>query len=133
MENEKQANRNELLDIIENDTTIPPQKVMQYLSLANIFMEDFAENLTLTSLDLNEVENVGVNTWREFLNHPSIRQYLDLFRNEQIESKAMKDLLAGEGVKDALNIRKMMKEENRQDNSNFIIMLLPGKEDDLHE
>ncbi len=123
---------NVLLDLIKNDENLKKkenrEQKMSYISLATLFMEKFDENINKTSIEMNNTIPVGVDTWKEFLNYPVVRKYIQSFRDEKIMNVADTGLM--EGDKNAVNIKKAM--ENRGpaiNNSNIIIIRLPEKVD----
>lgn len=123
---------NVLLDLIKNDENLKKpenrEQKMSYISLATLFMEKFDENINKTSIEMNNTIPVGVDTWKEFLNYPVVRKYIQSFRDEKIMNAADTGLM--EGDKNAVNIKKAM--ENRGpaiNNSNIIIIRLPEKSD----
>ena len=123
---------NVLLDLIKKDETLNKkenrEQKMSYLSLATLFMEKFDENINKTSIEMNNSIPVGVDTWKEFLNYPVVRKYIQSFRDEKIMNVADSELM--EGNKNAVNIKKAM--ENRGpviNNSNIILIRIPEKQD----
>lgn len=125
----KQKN-NVLLDLIKNDDNLKKkenrEQKMSYLSLATLFMEKFDENINKTSIEMNNTIPVGIDTWKDFLNYPVVRKYIQSFRDEKIMNVADSGLM--EGNKNAVNIKKAM--ENRGpvvNNSNIILIRIPEK------
>lgn len=123
---------NVLLDLIKNDENLKKpenrEQKMSYISLATLFMEKFDENINKTSIEMNNTIPVGVDTWKEFLNYPVVRKYIQSFRDEKIMNVADTGLM--EGDKNAVNIKKAM--ENRGpaiNNSNIILIRIPEKVD----
>ena len=123
---------NVLLDLIKNDEKLKlkenREQKMSYISLATIFMEKFDENINKTSIEMNNTVPVGVDTWKDFLNYPVVRKYIQSFRDEKIMNVADTGLM--EGDKNAVNIKKAM--ENRGptiNNSNIILIRLPEKQE----
>jgi len=123
---------NVLLELIKNDENLKKkenrEQRMSYLSLATLFMEKFDENINKTSIEMNNTVPVGVDTWKDFLNYPVVRKYIQSFRDEKIMNVADTGLM--EGDKNAVNIKKAM--ENRGpaiNNSNIILIRLPEKQD----
>ena len=124
--------QNVLLDLIKNDDNLKKkenrEQRMSYISLATLFMEKFNENINKTSIEMNNSIPVGVDTWKDFLNYPVVRKYIQSFRDEKIMNVADKGLMDGD--KNAVNIKKSM--ENRGpaiNNSNIILIRLPEKVD----
>lgn len=123
---------NVLLDLIKNDEKLKlkenREQKMSYISLATIFMEKFDENINKTSIEMNNTVPVGVDTWKDFLNYPVVRKYIQSFRDEKIMNVADTGLM--EGDKNAVNIKKAM--ENRGptiNNSNIVLVRIPEKQD----
>ena len=128
----------DLVDIIKNDGSLreDPERKMLYLSYAGNFIDDLSVNLDLTSIELNEkylTENAV--SWRNFLRHPSVEDYINGFKDERLEKEAMKTL-SGEGAKpaDALKVKDMLnKTRKKTDNSNIVVVFMPQKEYKLNE
>ena len=117
-----------LLDLIKNDENLKKNREqrMSFLSLATLFLEKFDENINKTSIEMNNTIPVGVDTWKEFLNYPVVRKYIQSFRDEKIMNVADTGLM--EGDKNAVNIKRVM--ENRGptiNNSNIILIRIPEK------
>lgn len=123
---------NVLLDLIKKDETLNKkenrEQKMSYLSLATLFMEKFDENINKTSIEMNNSIPVGVDTWKEFLNYPVVRKYIQSFRDEKIMNVADSGLM--EGNKNAVNIKKAMEDRGPTiNNSNIILIRIPEKQD----
>lgn len=125
-----------LADVIRNDKSLRDStSTPEYLSLANLFELDgqFQPNLYLTSVELEEKYSDSGTTrvgWNNFLRHPSVKKYLDAFREENLETKANKQLEeAALTAKDALTIKKDMDSKRKvEDNSNIVVIFLPLKD-----
>ena len=123
---------NVLLNLIKNDDNLKKrenrEQRMSYISLATLFMEKFDENINKTSIEMNNSIPVGVDTWKEFLNYPVIRKYIQSFRDEKIMNVADAGLM--EGNKNAVNIKKAMEDRGPiVNNSNIILIRIPEKVD----
>lgn len=123
---------NVLLELIKKDETLNKkenrEQKMSYLSLATLFMEKFDENINKTSIEMNNSIPVGVDTWKEFLNYPVVRKYIQSFRDEKIMNVADSGLM--EGDKNAVNIKKAMEGRGPTiNNSNIILIRIPEKVD----
>ena len=123
---------NVLLDLIKNDEKLKlkenREQKMSYISLATIFMEKFNENINKTSIEMNNTVPVGVDTWKDFLNYPVVRKYIQSFRDEKIMNVADTGLM--EGDKNAVNIKKAMEDRGPTiNNSNIILIRLPEKQE----
>ena len=101
---------------------------MSYISIANIYLDNFDENINKTSIDMNKEYPLDIDTWKDFLNYPIVRQYIQSFRDEQISQIADKGLM--EGDKDAVSIKKVMQDKGPTiNNSNIVVIRLPEKRD----
>ena len=123
---------NVLLDLIKNDDNLKNKENrdqrMSYISLATLFMEKFDENINKTSIEMNNSIPVGVDTWKDFLNYPVVRKYIQSFRDEKIMNVADTGLM--EGNKNAVNIKKAMEDRGPVvNNSNIILVRIPEKQD----
>lgn len=119
---------NQLLVRLREDTKLDKTTKMSYISIANIYLDNFDENINKTSIDMNKEYPLGIDTWKDFLNYPIVRQYIQSFRDEQISQIADKGLM--EGDKDAVSIKKVMQDKGPNiNNSNIIVIRLPEKKD----
>jgi hypothetical protein len=126
------ATANELEEIIINDGSLEkdPKKKMLFKSYAVMFSDDLVANLDLTSIELDEkyMTNNPVS-WRRFLNHPSVKRFVDEFLNERAEKQAMKQI--GEGYQkttDALKVKEMVdSKKEKDDNSHIVVVFMPQK------
>lgn len=123
---------NVLLELIKNDDNLKKkenrEQRMSYISLATLFMEKFDENINKTSIEMNNTIPVGVDTWKDFLNYPVIRKYIQSFRDEKIMNVADTGLM--EGNKNAVNIKKAMEDRGPViNNSNIVLIRIPEKVD----
>lgn len=130
----KKTKETGLVSIIQNDSKLSSEDKKEFLSLANLYMDNFNENLSKSSVELSIDTSIDLDTWRKFLTYPSIKRLIDSYINEQIKKKADSALLTGSGTRDAINVRKAMIEaESAEDNTRYVIMRLPDKVDDLDE
>jgi len=123
---------NVLLEQIKNDENLKKkenrEQRMSYISLATLFMEKFDENINKTSIEMNNTIPVGVDTWKDFLNYPVVRKYIQSFRDEKIMNIADKGLM--DGNKNAVSIKKSMEDRGPViNNSNIILIRIPEKVD----
>ena len=121
---------NVLLELIKNDENLKKNREqrMSYISLATLFMEKFDENINKTSIEMNNTIPVGVDTWKEFLNFPVVRKYIQSFRDEKIMNVADTGLM--EGDKNAVNIKRAMETRGPAiNNSNIILIRIPEKQE----
>lgn len=121
---------NVLLELIKKDENLKKNREqrMSYISLATLFMENFDENINKTSIEMNNSIPVGIDTWKEFLNFPIVRKYIQSFRDEKIMNIADSGLM--EGNKNAVNIKKAMETRGPAiNNSNIILIRLPEKQE----
>lgn len=123
---------NGLLELIKNDDNLKKkenrEQKMSYLSLATLFMEKFDENINKTSIEMNNTVPLGVDTWKDFLNYPVVRKYIQSFRDEKIMNVADSGLMSGN--KNAVNIKKAMEGRGPAiNNSNIVLIRLPEKVD----
>ena len=119
---------NRLVELLKKDTKLDREQKMTFVSMANLFLENFAENINKTSLEMNKDIPLGIDIWRDFLNYPVIRQYIQSFRDEQITKMADKGLMQGD--KNAVSIKKVMQDNGPiVNNSNIVLIRLPEKRD----
>lgn len=125
----KSSNKeNKLITQLKEDEKLDNDKRIEYVSMAKIYLEKFDEFINKTSIEMNKEIPLGIDLWREFLNYPIVRKYIQSFKDEQIEQIADKGLM--EGDKDAIGIKKVMKDRGPTiNNSNIILIRLPEKVD----
>ena len=121
-----------LLELIKNDDNLKKaenrKQRMSYISLATLFMEKFDENINKTSIEMNNTIPLGIDTWKDFLNYPVVRKYIQSFRDEKIMNVADSGLM--EGNKNAVNIKRVMEDRGPiVNNSNIILIRIPEKVD----
>ena len=115
-----------LLTALKEDTKLDRETKMAYISMANLFLMKFEENLNKTSIDLNNDNPLGVDNWKDFLNYPVVRSYIKSFRDEQIMKVADKGLMIGD--KNAVSIKKAMDNNGVNiNNSQIVLIRLPEK------
>lgn len=105
-------------------------KRMLFKSYAVMFSEDLINNLDLTSIELDEkYQTDNPVSWRKFLNHNSVKKFIDGFLNERAEKMAMKQI--GEGSSKTSESLKIMErvdsKQDKEDNSNMVVVFLPQK------
>jgi hypothetical protein len=103
---------------------------MLFKSYAVMFSEDLINNLDLTSIELDEkYQTDNPVSWRKFLNHNSVKKFIDGFLNERAEKMAMKQI--GEGSSKTSESLKIMERvdsrQDKEDNSNMVVVFLPQK------
>lgn len=123
-----------LIDIVSMDTNLDPDQRLEFITLANSFMEDFDKNLALTSIDLNSKYGFGIDTWSVFMSHPPVKRYIQRFVRELISRQADNALMSGAGVRDAINVRKELeKQANEFTADNLIVFCLPKKNEEVYD
>ena len=131
--NDEEINENEskLIQDLRNDEKLRenPDKRMAFIAMASFYLEDFAENMYKTSIELYEkIPFYSMDSWREFLNYPIVRKYIKSFKDEKINIIADQGL--AEGDKSAVSIKKAIQEGGPQvNNSNLILIRVPEKID----
>lgn len=125
----KEENQKQLVSLIHADTKLEREQKMEYASIAEIYLDKLKDNLSKTSIDLNETyPEIGIDKWREFLTVPVIRKYIQGFKDEQIMIRADEGLMAGD--KDAVSVKKVMQNQGPSiNNQNIILIRLPEKVD----
>ena len=131
---EKRRQEDKLVELVRQDTTLEMDNRFEFITLAQTYVDDFKENLTKSSIELHDKYrelDAGIDTWQEFLAHPPVKKYINGFVNEMINSSARSSLAKGEGVRDAISVKKAMEGEGTQGkNENFIVFRLPDKENE---
>lgn len=110
-----------------------PEKRMEYVSMATMFLEDFSNNIYKTSIEMYDIiPYFSIDVWREFLNYPVVRKYIKAFKDEQISAVAERGM--AEGDKNALGIKKAMDGSlSGANNSNIVLIRLPERKDEWLE
>lgn len=131
-ESMKTVHDSELEQIIMEDGSLAKsgQKRNLFKSYAALFSEDLLLNLYLTSIELDDkyLTDDPVS-WRKFLNHTSVKKFVDGFLNEKAEKEAMKTLGLGTAKSnEALKVKEMVDSKRKtEDNSNIVVVFLPQK------
>ena len=124
----EKVKESKLLELIRADSKLESEQKMMYLSYANLYLEDFAINIGLTSIELDEKYPSSIDEWKEFLEYPVVRQYIQSFKDERISKVADAGLMKGE--KDAIGIKKVMQQNGPAiNNSNIVLIRVPEKVD----
>lgn len=124
----EKVKESKLLELIKADSKLESEQKMMYLSYANLYLEDFAINIGLTSIELDEKYPSSIDEWKEFLEYPVVRQYIQSFKDERISKVADAGLMKGE--KDAIGIKKVMQQNGPAiNNSNIVLIRVPEKVD----
>ena len=123
-----------LVTLIKNDGSLSREDKMAFVSLAKLFEEnDFKENLQLTSLELDEKLHTNQpSLWQKFLNHTSVKNFIDDYLYEDMDKRTMSALGSGsfKEANKALKVKEVIdKKKRKDDNTNIIVMLLPQKEE----
>lgn len=122
-------NESKLIQDLRNDEKLRenPDKRMAFIAMASFYLEDFAENMYKTSIELYEkIPFYSMDSWREFLNYPIVRKYIKSFKDEKINIIADQGL--AEGDKSAVSIKKAIQEGGPQvNNSNIVLIRVPEK------
>ena len=134
IEKDIEENESELVKLLRKDEKLreDPETRMAMITMASYFMEDFADNMYKTSIELNSMQPpycyYSIDSWKDFLNYPIVRKYIRSFRDEKINMIADQGL--AEGDRSAVSIKKAMQESGAtQNNSNLILIRLPEKKD----
>ena len=126
-----EENESELIKNLKNDEKLRenPDFRMGMISMANMFLDDFANNIYKTSIEMNEkIPFFSIDAWKDFLNYPIVGKYIKSFKDEKINMAADQGL--AEGDKSAVSIKKAIQEGGPQiNNSNLILVRLPEKRD----
>ena len=127
---ETNPEESKLIKDLRNDEKLreDPDLRMAMISQATMFMDDFANNMYLTSIEIHDkIPYFSIDAWRDFLNYPIVRKYIKAFKDEKINMAAEQGL--AEGDKGALGIKKAMDSTMTVNNSNIVLIRLPEKRD----
>ncbi len=131
-------NESELIKKLKKDEKLRenPDFRMEMLALASLFLENFAENIYKTSIELNSSGGAysyySIDAWKEFLNYPIVRKYIQSFKDEKVSMITDQGLAKGD--KDAASIKKVMEASGPSvNNSNYILIRLPEKREEFLE
>ncbi len=124
----KKKKEYQLITDIKADEKIDRDLKQEYIGMANIFLSDLKKNLNKTSIEMDDVEPLGIDTWRAFLSYPVVRRYIQSFKEEQINTIADSGMMTGDNK--AVGIKKAMNDMNTTiNNSNIVLIRLPEKID----
>lgn len=130
IEEDETKDESKLIEMLKNDEKLreEPDYRMAMISQATMFLEDFGNNIYLTSIEMHEkVPFFSIDAWKDFLNYPLVRKYIKSFKDEKISMAAEQGL--AEGDKGALGIKKAMDSTLAVNNSNIVLIRLPEKKD----
>jgi hypothetical protein len=130
IEEDDVKDESKLIEMLKNDEKLreEPDYRMAMISQATMFLEDFGNNIYLTSIEMHEkVPFFSIDAWKDFLNYPLVRKYIKSFKDEKISMAAEQGL--AEGDKGALGIKKAMDSTLAVNNSNIVLIRLPEKKD----
>ena len=89
--------------------------------------------MQLTSLELDEKLHTNQpSLWQRFLNHTSVKNFIDNYLYEDMDKRTMTALGSGsfKEANKALKVKEVIdKKKRKDDNTNIIVMLLPQKEE----
>jgi len=118
-----------LVELVQADTKLDEEIKMEYLVLAQNFVEEFKDNLFKSSIELDDAFPFGLDTWQKFLNYAPIKRYLETFKNEIISQSATISMVSGNKTKDAIALRKELERDNSENTfENFVVFRLPLKD-----
>lgn len=121
-----------LYEVVSDDGSLADdaEKVMLFKSYATLFEQDLLDNLYLTSLELDEkYATANPSSWRSFLRHTSIKNYLETYKTEIQEKLADKALNSVEKPRDALKMKEAIDKKREVDtNKNIAVFFLPQKD-----
>lgn len=130
IEEDTTKDESKLIEMLKNDEKLreEPDYRMAMISQATMFLEDFGNNIYLTSIEMHEkIPFFSIDAWKDFLNYPIVRKYIKSFKDEKISMAAEQGL--AEGDKGALGIKKAMDNTLAVNNSNIVLIRLPEKKD----
>lgn len=118
-----------LVELIQSDTKLDEEIKMEYLVLAQNFVEGFKDNLFKSSIELDDAFPFGLDIWQKFLNYVPVKRYLEIFKNEIINQSATISMVSGNKTKDAIALKKELERDNADNTfENFVVFRLPAKE-----
>ena len=130
IEDDTTKDESKLIEMLKNDEKLreEPDYRMAMISQATMFLEDFGNNIYLTSIEMHEkIPFFSIDAWKDFLNYPIVRKYIKSFKDEKISMAAEQGL--AEGDKGALGIKKAMDNSLAVNNSNIVLIRLPERKD----
>lgn len=122
----KDKKQSELWDLLDQNKKLSDEEKLNFYPMANLYDSDLRNNLSRTTLDLNEIySDYSVQLWRQFIRVPEIRKYIQSFKDEEINTKADEALMRGD--KDGAAIKKVMQGQNPINNQNIVLIRVPDK------
>lgn len=103
---------------------------MAFISLANIYEANLAENLLRDSIELAEAyPDIPATQWQKFLRNHVVNKFIEGFLKDRAEKQALKAM--GEGglkASEALKIKQDIDSQKPKEyNNNIVVMFLPQK------
>ena len=127
----KKDKTNKLINALKNDENLDGTKKVEFLSMANLFLIDFKDNISLTSIEMDEKHKLGMDSWQEFLNYPVVRKYIKGFKDEHIKNSMDIGLMNGD--RDAVAMKKAMGDSAFGINNSHIILIRVPEKVDFNE
>lgn len=121
--------------ILTKDDKLSPTEKMEFKTICRFFEQDLDANLSQSALDLSKkYVDIPFDSWKLFLEYPPIKRMVKEIVNDSLTKQAEQDLRSGKGTRDALAVRKAMKEETTvESNIRFIVTRLPAKKENMDE
>jgi len=122
-----------LVDIIDGDGSFKEDIATKalYRSYAVLYETDLEDNLGLTSIEIDaRYFTDDPLSWRNFLNHSSVKKFIDGFLSERAEKLAM-NMLGRTTIKTAEAIKVLERIDSKKtgtDNSNILVVFMPQKD-----
>lgn len=119
-----------LIDIILADDKLTEREKRTYEAMANLYLEDFKDNISKSSLQLAEIHpEYDADMWMDWQSYPPISKYIKRFRDDALRKVNDTALMTGDGT-GAVSVRKLLDKDSNEANMRFVVFRLPDREKD---
>lgn len=101
---------------------------IKYVSMARIFVEEFGDNVSKSSIELAKDYPAGgdMDDWKDFLDFPPVHQYRQKFLDDMKLARVNSGIISGDGTRESLAIQKEMDARSGKGKNSGIVVFLLG-------
>ena len=106
------------------------ERYEKFKAFSTLFEKDLTNNLERTSIELDRTYfTADAAGWRDYLNYPTVKNFIDGFLNEKAEKSAKLAMGREMDTKDGVRVQKALDEKKKGgQNANIIVMFLPRRD-----
>lgn len=119
-----------LIEIILADDRLTEKEKRTYEAMANLYLENFKDNINKSSLQLAELyPTYDADMWMDWETYAPISKYIKRFRTDSLRKMNETALMTGDGT-GAVSVRKLLDKDSNEGNMRFVVFRLPDREKD---